>query len=87
MNKHHCEVAHLLKNVSIALDGTKQRRIFHKKRWCGEENRKDFAECWEGLKVNTVKITEFKENKSIRRLDLSGSRPGEPAAPVSYDSG
>ena len=44
------------------------------------------------LQVTTIKITEFKENKSIHRLDLSGSTgpggqlPPTPLTPASYGS-
>ena len=44
------------------------------------------------LQVTTIKITEFKENKSIHRLDLSGSTgpggqlPHTPLTPASYGS-
>ena len=35
------------------------------------------------LQVTTIKITESKENKSIHRLDLSGSTgPGDQGAPL-----
>ena len=39
------------------------------------------------LQVTTIKITESKENKSIHRLDLSGSTgPGDQGPPASYSS-